>query len=290
MLHTHIWGAPLDSGAPVILALHGITANAHAVKRLSDELGGFATVVAPDLRGRGLSSDLEGPYGIARHAEDVLRVLDDLGVSSVLALGHSMGGFVAAMAATTAPERIDQVVLVDGGTPLPVPPGMGAQEMLERTMGPTLERLDREFASFEEYLAFWRRHPAMQEIDDAYLTEYLRHDIDPEVEPVRSRISRAAVRQDGAELMVDPIVRAASGNVAQPLLLVTAARGLINQPEPRIPRDRAEEFAAGRPNVRIVAAPDTNHFSVITHPAAIALIVGEVSDLLRSTSPARRAD
>jgi pimeloyl-ACP methyl ester carboxylesterase len=289
MLPTHIWGAPLDSDAPVILAIHGITANAHALKRLADTLGEFATVVAPDLRGRGLSSDMPGPFGIARHADDMLGLLDHLGIESVTALGHSMGGFVAAMAATSAPERVNQVVLLDGGTPLPVPPGMDPQQMLEKTMGPTLERLDREFASFEDYLAFWRQHPAMTEIDDKYLIEYLWHDIDPEVTPVRSRISHDAVRQDGAELMSDPNVRAASGLVEQPLLLVTATRGIINQPQPRIPPARAAEFASGRPNVRIVEAADTNHFSVISHPLAVELIAREVSDLLHHGQVGTRA-
>lgn len=280
MLHTQIWGAPLGSGAPVVLAIHGITANAHALKRLSDALGGFATVVAPDLRGRGLSSDLAGPFGIERHAADVLSLLDDLGVGPVLALGHSMGGFVAAAAARAQPDRIAQVVMLDGGTPLPVPAGADAEAMLAKTLGPTLARLDMEFADFEDYLAYWKRHPAMAEIDDEYLREYLRHDIDPALTPVRSRISREAVWQDGAELMVDPAVRAASSLVEQPVLLVIAERGILNQPEPRIPRERAAEFAAGRPHVRIVEAPDTNHFSVISHPAAIRLVAGEVSRLL----------
>lgn len=276
MLHAEVWGAPLGMGAPVVLVVHGITANSHALKRLADALGDSATVLAPDLRGRGLSADLEGPFGIARHAADVVSLLDRFEVDSAVVLGHSMGGFVAAMTAVTYPNRVERVVLVDGGLPLPVPPGSDPQRLLDQTLGPTIERLDLEFETFDDYLAYWKRHPAMQEIDDDYLRIYLEHDVGSAGPPVRSIISRAAVRQDGGELMTDIDVRRASSLVKQPLLLVRASRGILNQQVPRVPAAQADAFAAGRPNVKVREARDTNHFSVISQGAAVEMIAGEV--------------
>ena len=92
--------------SPVALAVHGITANSRAWDVVARQLDGEVTVLAPDLRGRGLSASLPGPYGMAEHAADLVAVLDHLGVARALVLGHSMGAFVACMAAVRYPDRI----------------------------------------------------------------------------------------------------------------------------------------------------------------------------------------
>jgi pimeloyl-ACP methyl ester carboxylesterase len=49
------------SGAPVVLAVHGITASSRAWLTVARHLGDRVTVIAPDLRGRGASAGLPGP-------------------------------------------------------------------------------------------------------------------------------------------------------------------------------------------------------------------------------------
>ena len=63
-----------EPDAPLVLALHGITGNHLAWAPLHRRVPGH-TILAPDLRGRGLSSELPGPFGIARHADDAAAVL-----------------------------------------------------------------------------------------------------------------------------------------------------------------------------------------------------------------------
>ena len=108
-------GRPADPDAPVVLAAHGVTANHLAWQ----PLGGLDrfTVVAPDLRGRGRSNDLAGRAGMDRHADDLLAVVDHLGLDRPLVVGHSMGGFVAAAFVERHGERAGGTVLVDGGLP-----------------------------------------------------------------------------------------------------------------------------------------------------------------------------
>src|SRR5919107_4040128 len=60
---------------PVVLAAHGISSNHRTWGVVAGALEGAATLVAPDLRGRGRSNGLPGPYTIAQHAEDCLAVL-----------------------------------------------------------------------------------------------------------------------------------------------------------------------------------------------------------------------
>ncbi len=67
-------------GTPTVVALHGITSNAWAWDPVAHHLAGAAHVVALDLRGRGRSVDAPGPYGIRQHADDVARVIEQLGV------------------------------------------------------------------------------------------------------------------------------------------------------------------------------------------------------------------
>ena len=98
-----------------MLAAHGVTANHLAWQ----PLGGLDrfTVVAPDLRGRGRSNGLAGRPGMDRHADDLLAVVDHLGLDRPLVVGHSMGGFVAAAFVERHGERAGGTVLVDGGLP-----------------------------------------------------------------------------------------------------------------------------------------------------------------------------
>jgi pimeloyl-ACP methyl ester carboxylesterase len=55
----------------VAVAVHGITASAMAWSVAARAMPREWTLVAPDLRGRGASADLPGPYGLDRHTDDI---------------------------------------------------------------------------------------------------------------------------------------------------------------------------------------------------------------------------
>ena len=118
-LRVGIWGT--ESGPPV-LAIHGITAS-HLAWQLVAEALPDLRIIAPDLRGRGRSSELPGPYGFDQHADDLARLIDQLGLGPVPIVGHSMGGFVAVAVAHRHPDLISGVLLLDGGLPFVRRPG-----------------------------------------------------------------------------------------------------------------------------------------------------------------------
>ncbi|WP_316745439.1 alpha/beta fold hydrolase [Streptomyces sp. MK7] len=138
-----------DPGAPVVLALHGITANGVTWARVAHHLAGRVTLVAPDLRGRGRSGRLPGPYGIAAHADDMAAVVDALGVGRVVLTGHSMGAFTAALTAVRHPHLLTALLLVDGGVGFPVPAGLDPDELITSVIGPAMRRLSMTFPDRE---------------------------------------------------------------------------------------------------------------------------------------------
>ncbi|MCB0991578.1 MAG: alpha/beta fold hydrolase, partial [Acidimicrobiales bacterium] len=147
------WGA----GPTVVVASHGITANHRSwqtVGELLDERsGGQLSLVALDHRGRAGSAATPGTYGLAQHADDAVALLDHMGVETAVFTGHSMGGFVVANAAERHPDRVERLVLVDGGLPfaMDLPGGLtpdaldddAIEVIVQSVIGPALDRLNQ---------------------------------------------------------------------------------------------------------------------------------------------------
>ena len=79
------------TGQPVAIAVHGITGSSRSWLPVARALGDRAELVALDIRGRGRSSVLPGPYGMEVHERDLLAVLDALGLEQAVLVGHSLG-------------------------------------------------------------------------------------------------------------------------------------------------------------------------------------------------------
>ena len=241
---------------PLVVAAHGITSNHRSWGVVAAALGGEVTLVAPDLRGRGRSNGLPEPYGIARQADDVAAVLDHLGAAAAVVAGHSMGGFVATSLAERHPERAKALVLVDGGPPLSMPPGVDVDEALAATLGPAMQRLDMTFADRGTYRAFWQQHPSFAGIWSAEVDAHVQHDLVGEPPEMRSSCVKAAVQVNGRELLVGEEVRSAIEAVRCPVTMLWAPRGMFDDPgglydEQRLDGLEAEQVA------------DTNHYSIL---------------------------
>ena len=254
------WGA----GKPVAVLVHGITASHVVWGAVAQHLADI-TFVAPDLRGRGGSARLPGPFGLAAHARDVLAALDLFGVDKVVAAGHSMGAHIVADLAAAFPERVHSIVLVDGGLPLPLPPNANPDELLASLLGPALARLRRSFRSREEYFAFWRDHPAFAETGcwNEHVEAYLDYDLTGSAPGWRSRVSEEAVLTDGRDVLLNPSLRAHLAGVDCPVAMLRAPRGLLNQPSPLIPDGVVAEWRAILPQFTEQVIPDTNHYTIL---------------------------
>jgi lipase len=139
-LHVHEWGPP--DGTP-LLCLHGVTSWGGRFRRLAqDRLVDFR-VVAPDLRGHGLS-EWEPPWSLGTHVADIVETLNALHLEHVDVAGHSFGGRLALELAARHPGRIGRVVLLDPAVWVPPPIALDGAEAARENAG---------YASVEDAIA-----------------------------------------------------------------------------------------------------------------------------------------
>jgi pimeloyl-ACP methyl ester carboxylesterase len=77
-------------------------------------------IVALDLAGHGRSGfrSLDSAYNIWQDVGDLLDVADELRWQKLTLLGHSRGAGISMLFAATFPERVDKLILLEGGLPL----------------------------------------------------------------------------------------------------------------------------------------------------------------------------
>ncbi|HVL81598.1 MAG TPA: alpha/beta hydrolase [Actinomycetota bacterium] len=273
------WGA----GPDVVLALHGITASHAQFPPVVDRLPDGVRVIAPDLRGRGGSAGLPGPWGMSQHVQDCVAALDHLAVERALLLAVSMGGFVGTLFAARHPDRTRALVLVDGGTPFTLPEGTDVDMVLEATLGPSIQRLSQTFPSREAYHDFWRQHPALGEDWSPYVEHYLDHDVEGPHDALRSKVSPEAIRADGRDLYSNTELKTCLADIACPVLLVRAPRGLLNQPQPTIPDELVADMRAAIPHLRDEMVEDVNHYTLAMGERGAAHVAQRVVEELAAS-------
>ncbi|MBX7114207.1 MAG: alpha/beta hydrolase [Myxococcaceae bacterium] len=94
---------------PPLLLIHGGGSDLHRFDTLAPMLAKFFTVITPDCRGRGRSSDVDAPFTYEAMADDMLALLDALGHPRAHVVGWSDGGVVALQLAMQHPGRVDRI-------------------------------------------------------------------------------------------------------------------------------------------------------------------------------------
>jgi pimeloyl-ACP methyl ester carboxylesterase len=269
---------------PVVLAAHGITANALAFGRVAEALDGRVELVAPDLRGRAGSAGLPGPYGMAAHAADLIAVAGHLGLDRVPLAGHSMGGFVVASTAAAYPDRISGVLLVDGGVGLPVPTGLDIDAVLTAVIGPAMQRLAMTFTSAEQYVGFFRDHPALRADWGPAAEAYVRRDLAGVAPELRSSCSLEAVRADGADTLTTESTVRAVHQLTCPARLMWAQRGLLDEAQGLYDDARLAAAGVDRDRIAVEPVPDVNHYSILLAPAGARRVADRIDELAHTVT------
>jgi lipase len=264
-------------GEQHVVAVHGITASAMCWQAVARALPAGWALHAVDLRGRGRSGGLPGPFGLDAHTEDLDQVCRGLGLDRPVLAGHSLGAYIALLTAAAKPGVFGNLVLIDGGLPAPVPDGADPDALLAAALGPALARLSQTYPTPEAYVAFWQAHPALTDwTSDA--EDYVRYDLCGEPGALRSRVNPEAVRADGRELLTAGArITAVLDMLPGPTPLLRAPAGMFGEPPGLLPEELAAEWAGRVPALHVHTIPGTNHYSILFAPHAAAEIAAQLT-------------
>jgi pimeloyl-ACP methyl ester carboxylesterase len=261
-----------------VLAIHGISSQ----RKLWNWLRATApelSLIAPDLRGRGDSVGVTGASSMGRHAADMVAVLDALGLESVHVCGMSMGGFVAVELAACYPERVRSLILVDGGPPMPTPPGLTPED-LPKAFRDRLARLDREFPSVAASARFFVATTGpLLDPADPLLLDYLAHDLSGG----RVRLSGEALIADSADVFFGT---SRWQQLTMPTRLLAAQWGRGASGDPAYSSAAVQAFPAQLPAlvaVRELAGAD--HAATIMTMAGAAAVAELITEALVAETP-----
>ncbi|PYM83098.1 MAG: alpha/beta hydrolase [Candidatus Rokuibacteriota bacterium] len=98
---------------PGMVLLHGFPQTGHMWRKVMPALAERFTVLAPDLRGYGDSDRPPGGYDKRRMAADLAQVIEALGLTPVVVVGHDRGARVGHRFALDHPSLLTRLVLLD---------------------------------------------------------------------------------------------------------------------------------------------------------------------------------
>ncbi|MHB8450297.1 MAG: alpha/beta fold hydrolase [Mycobacteriales bacterium] len=259
---------------PVILGLPGLGSTGWSWSWLAEQLPD-ARLVAPDLCGRGGSAGLGGPGGLARHAVDVRRVAEELDLRDVVIVGHSMGAFLAPLAARELAGRVDRVVLIDGGIPpkqpwfmTPLAVRLLFRAGLKKLAGPwpDVETFTRELGG-----KALRSRPELVPL----LAELARHDLvaGPDGK-LRPRLDRDLIVGDALDTFFGAGAGAVQAGLEVPTHLLWCTSGRHDGARPMYTANVVEEWRHRLPALtseRVAA----NHVTLLWTPQVVAAVRGK---------------
>jgi pimeloyl-ACP methyl ester carboxylesterase len=247
------------AGKP-ILCVHGITANCRCWDVLAAALAPEYRVLAMDLRGRGRSDKPPEGYALEYHLRDINCLLDDLGIDRAVIMGHSLGAFIGLAFAAENRDRVDRLILVDGGGDL----SKAQMDKVFTGIKPALDRLGRVFPSAGEYLDKMKEAPYIHPWSAAIET-YYRYEIEEVEEGVRTNIDPAHIQEEAAnirKLDCAPFYP----EIKCKVLILRAPNGLFSLDDLLLPQDVIDKMMQEIPDVRRFNVEGTNHYGIVMQP------------------------
>jgi pimeloyl-ACP methyl ester carboxylesterase len=252
-LSARIWGCR----APRVLLIHGLGDNACAwdtfIALAREHLSGISI----DLRGHGDSAwDPLQRYGTDDLAADVALLTDNLNLTDLTLVGHSLGAEVAARVAAARPGRISSLALIEGGPEL--------EPEAAHVMQQEMQAMPRKYDSVTQLEALLAmRYPLVESVIlRTFATRALR--------PARS--GGLELRQDPAFLRGLRVMDSADywlmlAAFQFPILLV---RGQVSSV---LTRSKAAELPRRLQNCRLVELPDAGHAVPLENPGGLCDIL-----------------
>ena len=247
---------------PTLLLLHGLTANAHVFAGLiAAGLSEGHHIISLDMRGRGESDRPACGYTVEDHAEDVIGLLDLLGIDKVTLCGHSFGGLLSYYLAANNPDRVERLIALDAAAEM----NPNTLEML----GDALSRLDAKYPTWDQYLE-GVKDAAYNTFWDPAMLEFYKADVMPTasggVTPIPSLADMLQVSMGVGSLDWKTIV----ASVHQPAILCNGL-DIYTLGEPLLPDFKAQETVELMTNCKYIGI-DGNHQTMLFGEGAAQIV------------------
>lgn len=248
---------PGPEGAPTVVLSNSLGATLAMWDRTVPALEEHFTVVRYDTRGHGGSEVIEGPASIDDLADDVVGLLDELGLERVHFVGLSLGGMTGMRLAARNPERIDRLVVLCTSPYLGPPTNWHDRAATVRAEGTSAV--------------------ADAVVDRWYSPGFLARE-DQRVSDARTSIAGTPSEGYAAccEAIAEMDLRDQLGGIAAPTLAIAGAD------DPATPPPHLEQIAEAVQDGRVLVVPDSAHLAndeqpETVNPAIVAHLQGETA-------------
>jgi 3-oxoadipate enol-lactonase len=245
IVHHVIDAAPgLTARAPTVVLSNSLGATTAMWDAQVPELAQRFRVLRYDTRGHGRSPVPPGPYTIADLADDVIALLDHLGLARVHFAGLSLGGMTGIRLAARNPDRIAGLGLLCTSVRLDAAPGYRDRAALVRAQGTC--------AIAGAVVSRW------------YTAEFRAQ------HPDRVAAARAMVASTPAEGYAGCCEALAAMDLAADLAAITAPTLVIaGADDPATPPPHLERVAQGIRDARLLTVPQAAHLANDEQPDTI---------------------
>lgn len=244
-VHHVVDAAPgLSDDAPVVVLSNSLGSTYEMWDRQVPELSRSFRVVRYDIRGHGRSPVPDGPYVIDDMVDDVVALLDELGVERAHFVGLSLGGMTGLRLAALSPERVDRLAVLCTSALLGPSQAWHDRATLVREQGTS--------AVAETVVGRW------------YTTSFAAH------EPARILAAQQMVAATTAEGYASCCEAIATMDLTQDLAHIWAPTlAIAGAEDPATPPDHLERIASGVRDGRLLVVPGAAHLANDEQPQAV---------------------
>jgi 3-oxoadipate enol-lactonase len=240
--------------APVLLLSGSLGTTLAMWDRVTPKLSETLRVVRFDARGHGRSPVPDGPYAITDLGQDVVRLLDRLGVERAHFGGLSIGGMAGQWLGAHAADRVDRLVLIATASHVPD-------------------------AGFDERAAGVRERGGTQHIADGVVDKWLTPAYAAEHPDTREWLLEMLISSpaEGYASCCDAIaamdLREDRKRITAPTLVISAAQ------DPSLPPPHQQAIARDVPGARLETVDPGAHVVAVERADVVAeLILEHVAD------------
>ncbi len=268
------WGG---DGKTLVL-IPGLGATAHSFDDFAPLLSKHVRVVGMTRRGTGYSSRPDHGYDQERLAQDVIRVLDALGIARAVFVGHSIGGEELNTLGAHHPERVAALVYLDAAydrsaatpkdyrelsaslpdAPRPLPGELSSYASLQRFF----DRTDATALPEGELIAMWnvgKRHLAGQRSVDARVVQAIEAGIStPDYRSISSPALGIYATSIGPDELLKPWHDPTDAALLQTLRELHAMRDQMQRRE-------IDKFRTELKGARVLELPGASHWIMLSH-------------------------